>query len=204
MFCKNCGAKVSGPSVCQKCNTPAFEVKDDDNSSFYKNTVLDNNANNVSVDNPDLKGLGGWLVIVCLGLIYTLFTAVTSVYSDGVMFFNGTVESMSGIQGYAAALGFELLAFVILTILVIYILFLFFKKKKSFPRFFIYYVIFLAAYGLIDLFLLNSLNFPDSIKQTMQSVINETSVTVGRSFVFALIWGFYMKKSERVKLTFTK
>lgn len=204
MFCKNCGAKVLGSGLCQNCNTSSAETKRDNDGVFYKNIVLDNTADKSTMSNIDLKGLGGWLIIVCLGLIYNLVTSVMAVYSNGEMFLDGTVENMSQVQGYAAALGFELFSFIILTILISYLLFLFFKKKKDFPRFFIYYVIFIVVYGIIDLILINSLSFPDSIRQAMQDVISETSVAVGKSFVFALIWGFYMKKSERVKLTFVE
>ena len=203
-FCKNCGAKVLGSGLCQNCNTSSTETKSDNNGGFYTNTVLDSTNHITPVGKADLKGLGGWLIFVCLGLIYTLYTAITGAYSNWVMFQDGTVDSLSEISGFSASLGIELFGFVAAVILVSFLLYLFFKKKKDFPKFFIFYVVFLVLFAIIELILINSLGSIESIKSIIQDLNDEAIIILVRSLIFALVWGLYMKKSERVKLTFVE
>lgn len=201
-FCKECGAKVLGAGLCQNCNTFSAETKSDNNGVFYTNTVLDNTNHITPVGKADLKGLGGWLIVVCLGLIYTFFTAITGVYLNWSMFQDGTVASLSEISGYSTLMGIELIVYVVIVILIGYLFLIFFKKKKDFPRFFIYYAIFIVAFAILDFISLNSLSLPGGSEQLMQEINSESMVVIVRNIVFALVWVSYMKKSERVKLTF--
>lgn len=78
----------------------------------------------------------------------------------------------------------------------IYIGYLFFKKKKLFPRCFIGISLFTLLYGLIDALAARVVlpNEPIFDPDTMKELI--------RTFIGILIWVPYMLKSKRVKVTF--
>ncbi len=121
------------------------------------------------------------------------------------MFLDGTVESISVIQGYSAGLGTELLIYCILSIFTIYLIILFFKKSKRFPKLYILYLTSVVIITLLDIIFFSSLNYPtEEIRQVFQGVINETYQNMGKGGISLIIWGLYMIKSKRVKFTFVE
>ena len=199
MFCKNCGETIKNEEkFCGKCG--AGILTDNVNKDHQVKSKSFQLGKGVAEE-----GLGGWLIIVCIGLLYSLVTALMTVYSNGKMFLDGTVESLSEISGYATALGFEFFAYAILALSIIYLLFLFFKKRKTFPKYYIYFVIAIVAISIVDIGIFSSLNYPtEEVKQIVQGIINESYTAFGKTCVYAIVWGLYMKRSERVKLTFVE
>jgi len=197
MNCKKCGNELSGnPKYCGKCGEPV-------NNDFYVTQSNNSNVSNTTEDSTkSLKGLGGWLVVVCLGLIYTLWNTGSTVVSDAISFSDGTVESLSDIQGFARVLGFELIAYAVLFLFTTYLLLLFFKRKKFFPKLYIYFLISVVIVSYIDVSMLDSLSFPKDMKELIQGIIDEGYTEFGKNIFSAIIWTLYMKKSKRVKLTF--
>jgi branched-subunit amino acid transport protein len=80
----------------------------------------------------------------------------------------------------------------------IFIAFLFFSKKKVFPKWYIGILLFTLSFILVDALVVKSV-LPD------ESVFDaETTKEFGRSLVVTLIWVPYMLVSKRVKATFVK
>lgn len=189
MFCKECGNKFLGnEKFCAECGSAKNASGDEAPQS--KNST------------KNLKGLGGWLIVVLLGLLYTLFIYASASISSSKMFTDGTVEQLSYIQGYAGALGFEVIVQAIFALVAVFLIFLFFKKSKQFPKFFIIFLITHVIFVALDTYIMSSLSFPYEIKDAMQEVIDEGYVQLGRAIISSIIWIWYMKVSKRVKLTF--
>ena len=159
---------------------------------------------NRPVDNT-LKGLGGWLVLVGLGLVVSPFRIAIQVLPMYVKIFSdGTWEALTSPGGVAynpvwmPFLLSELIVNLCMILGWLYIAFLFFKKKKQFPRFFIVLAIFTIIVQLAD-------TFVTSILVPGQAMFDpETVKELVRSVVFAAIWVPYMLMSKRVKVTFVE
>lgn len=152
-----------------------------------------------SDSNPEaitkLKGLGGWLILVILGLLLTLFLQLMQIYSITQIFSTGNY-----IPAFGGLLKFELIMDIVLAITAIYLVYLFFTKNRRFPK---YYVIFLVAgvaYVSLDYGLFSLIVVPPEVKKVVEGAMDSGQMV--RAFVGALIWGSYVERSKRVKATF--
>lgn len=157
-------------------------------------------------DDPNyLKGLGGWLIVVAIGIVLNPIF-ISYQLSQGLfpMFFDGTLAIMSDpsseyyIEGFAGLFYLELSLNIILLLAELTLLFLFFYKHKMFPTAFIAVVIATPIVMLIHAI---------AISQVIPGVDifdAETTFYLVRSVFYAAIWIPYMLVSERVKKTFTR
>lgn len=159
----------------------------------------------LSLEDQKLKGLGGWLILIGFGLCLTPFVRIVTVGQNWESYFAidvwQTVATPHGAAYhplYAPLLIFELLGNTFMLGLGALALFLFFSKRRAFPRIFITLMLVNALFLILDdlgaaqVHTLPSgetgTNFRDSIRATF----------------YAIIWSAYMVKSRRVKATFTK
>ena len=119
--------------------------------------------NNKKIEKNKLNGLDGWLALVGIGLILTPIA-----------------ELISGITIFTIGI----------SLWWIYIIFLFFTKKKIFPK---YFIITKILYVVIFIFLV-------IIKNTSSIFIEG----LAQNTLSACIWIPYMLVSKRVKATFIK
>ncbi len=206
-FCKDCGKKVFNSDFCQNCDSSSVKASGiSTNSSFYKNTVLNENTDTPQKKEENLNGLGGWLIVVFIGMIYSVYMYGVASYSSIKMFTDGTVEAVSGIQGYAGALGFETVVQILFFLSLVYLIFLFFKKDKKFPKLYIIFLVVNIIFIAIDTYIIAyGLNYPTTeIEQAMQGPIQDGWSQLTKGIVFGIIWISYMRVSKRVKLTFVK
>lgn len=152
-----------------------------------------------------LEGLGGLLMLVGLGIVFSPILMIVQtypVYSE--MFSNGSWEVLTtpGSRAYnpfwAPILICEITINIALFITWLFVAFLFFSKKKIFPRVYIGVLLFTLVFLLVDAF---------SIKLVLpnEPVFDpDTSKNIIRSLVVTLVWVPYMFMSKRVKATFVK
>lgn len=151
-----------------------------------------------------LQGIGGWLILVGFGLIMTLFTRTKDMVGSIKPLFDGSLEKLN-IPGLPLGLFIESSLQMFLIIWNIYVLYLMGKEKKEFPN--AYIALFLAteAFVILDIILLYVLPYPtqelkDAFLSGVPSLIQMGAQTLG----VLLVWGTYVKVSERVKNTFIK
>ena len=157
------------------------------------------------------RGLGGWLILVIIGLFATVLWQVYGVYESITLFTDGAVEVLSNpasgayIPGYAGALKFEFIAEILFLAFAVYLIFLFFKKSKKFPKYYVPFLITSVVYIVLDYIILSSLTIPSSeMKQIIDEILSEQGIEIGRTALAAIVWGLYMTKSKRVKTTFVE
>jgi hypothetical protein len=150
-----------------------------------------------------LEGLGGWLVLVGLGIIFSPLRIVSQafpVYSD--MFSNGAWAALttSGAKTYnplwTLILSGEMAINVALVVAWAFIAFLFFTKKSVFPKWYIGILLFTVAFIIIDALVMKALLPNEPVFDA------ETTKEIARSLFVTLIWVPYMLISKRVKATF--
>lgn len=161
------------------------------------------NDSNFEVDNSELVGLRGWLILVGFSLIispllilYLLLTVHLPIFSDGTFALLTDSSNELYIQGFSPLLSFEILGNIIFIFTCIYLVILFFRKSKSFPVFFIYYRLGYCVFLTLDI-IFAKMVFPSEIildPITLRDLIG--------AYLGTIIWIPYMLRSKRVKLTF--
>jgi hypothetical protein len=133
------------------------------------------------------KGLSGWLTLVIIGL----FVSAGRLGYEFISIFKGEI-AYTGMTGWFF---YDFITMGSLTALAIYLIYLFFKKNKKFPEF---YIIFLISWALVNVATLLFVSFGSF----GQGSIDEYLENVFRAVFMAIVWGLYMTKSKRVKATF--
>jgi branched-subunit amino acid transport protein len=156
-------------------------------------------------EEKQIEGLGGWLILVGLGIIISPFRIVAQVFpAYSEIFSNGSwaVLTTPGTEAYnplwAPILFGEMIINGGMVITWIFIAFLFFSKKKIFPKWYIGMLIFSLAFIVFDALIIKSVLPNEPVFDA------ETIKEFGRSLIATLIWVPYMLVSKRVKATFVK
>ena len=151
-----------------------------------------------------LTGLGGWLVLVGIGLtvssVRLLVAIVRSSPSFGAVKWHALTHAggVSYHPLWGPILIFELLGQLTTLALAIMALLLFFQKRRLFPRLFIGLLVFNALFVIADTIGVQLLNTGSS-KADAAVARNLFAVAIGCS-----IWIPYMLQSRRVKATFVR
>jgi len=158
----------------------------------------------------ELKGLGGWLILVAIGLVLGTCYWAYGIYQDVTLFNDGTVQFLSdpsssvNIRGYSELLKFELIGEITMIAITVWLFSLFFSKSRQFPLYYTAFLIAIVMFAVLDYLLVLSASTgasPD-FRKSLEETLSGQASQIPRSAIGALIWGFYMKKSERVKATF--
>lgn len=195
MFCKHCGKSIAdNAKFCAACGGSASTQVEE--------------APKQATPEKNLKGLGGWLVLVILGLFVTVLFQAYGAYESVTMFTYGTVEFLSDpssgvyIPGYGGLLKFELIAEIIFLAAGIYLVYLFFKKSRKFPKYYVSFLVITIIYLILDYALFSSVSVSGEVQQIIDDTLSEQGGEIGKTVIGALVWGAYMRKSKRVKATF--
>lgn len=186
MFCKNCGKEINQEvKFCKFCGEKQFEDKQTDSKYAEKP------AHNVSGLTPEelvkYHGLQGWLTLVILGLFVMTGYGVYNALS---------VISTSSEYGKNTDLFlYDLISGSIIAFLGAYVIYLFFKMKKEFKKYYIIFWLVMVASSFITYAIVSSYT-SDS------STLDEYIKIISRNCMGAVIWGLYAAKSKRVKATF--
>ena len=156
-------------------------------------------------DNNDLKGLGGWLVLIGFGVVIAPFRLA---YVYGPMYFsiftNGTFDALtdSASDGYHPLWGPLLIGEALYNSLMVlacaYLIYLFFSKHYLFPKLYIAIIIVSLIFIPLDAWVASFI-MPD------QPIFDpDTTKEFVRTLIVGLIWIPYMLVSKRVKATFVE
>lgn len=153
----------------------------------------------------ELKGLGGWLILVGIGVIIApIRILVTYVPMYWPLFNNGTWEMLTtaGSQAYHPIWGPLLVGEIVFNSVIvavsIYLIYLFFTKHYLFPRIFLAVIAVSIVFIPLDAWLV-SLAMPSE-----KMFDPDTTKEFARALLGGLIWGPYMLMSKRVKATFVE
>ena len=159
--------------------------------------VVDEDGNEVR------SGLGGWLILVGLGVVFSPLRLLAEVPKTFLPIFeDGTYEIVTtpGTEAYhpfwSALIWGEISYNTLIFVASLYLAYLYFSKKSLFPKFYTWIAVGSLAFILLDAVLIkvvlpNEPIFdPDTIKE------------VARSGMVVLVWVPYMMLSKRVKATF--
>ncbi len=152
-----------------------------------------------------VSGLGGWLILVGLGLVFSAFRLIFVMIRTSNLFSLWKWQALTTPGGIsyqpamAPLLIFEFLGYLTTMALCLFALVLFFQKRRFFPRWFIGMLIFNATFILLDSVAAKMLIHSSNPQSEITMTRNLAQVVVGCS-----IWIPYMCVSRRVKATFVR
>jgi len=162
-----------------------------------------NQTNHLEPNNDHLKGLGGWLIVVGLGLLIApislcifLYSTYSEIFTDGIWEMLTMPESEVFVPYFGVMLITEICVNILLLFAIIYTGYLYFSKNKSFPKWYVGIMVFSIVFIILDAFAVSSI-LPDT-----KVFDKDTLRELGRSLLGAMIWIPYMRVSKRVKATF--
>lgn len=158
-----------------------------------------------AVEDFHLRGLGGWLILIAIGLCLAPFVRIITIGQHWEGYFSNLVwQTVAMPQGakydplYGPLLIFELLGNIFMVGFNLLLLCLFFSKRKSFPSLFIAYMLGQAAFMILD-------DIGCSLISSLKSnAAVQDHALAFRALIYAIIWSLYMVKSRRVKATFIR
>lgn len=168
---------------------------------------METNLNERKYDHNPLgvSGLGGWLILVQIGLYGTIIILLMQLFQDSFTAFDAdiwTEFTSKGSEFYHPLWGFiivfETIYNVILLAFSVYILIKFYKRKSVVPRLLIIFYIATPVIGIIDYVLLQQIPLARELGN------GESLRGIFRSAITGAIWTAYFIKSERVRNTFIK
>ncbi|MBL4576883.1 MAG: DUF2569 family protein, partial [Flavobacteriales bacterium] len=150
------------------------------------------------------KSIGGWLILVAIGLTLSPIRLIIDLYNLPEYFDSSVWRALLNFDASIRYLFTAILMFIEMIYNFLYIpflflvLFLFYNRRSILPRFAI--ILYATTFGflLIDTVAALSLN-PEAYSD---AETYETFKDVGRSFIAAIIWVPYFMYSERVQRTF--
>jgi len=143
-----------------------------------------------NVKKSPLQGIGGWLILIAIGVITFPISCLIIAFTD-FGFMNDPEYA-----GYMSAFLIEGVVSLILCGYGIYIAKLFFTKDIRLPQMFIYLLIINTIWVIADIMLVAII-----FELSIESLIDRDII---RSVLQAAIWIPYFKKSVRVKNTFVR
>jgi hypothetical protein len=152
-----------------------------------------------------LAGLGGWLVLVGIGLCISPIVRFVTVAQDWQGYFSiHAWQAVAMPQGsayhplYGPLLVFELFANTSLLCLNVFLVFLYFGKRRIFPMTYILLMASNVVFLLLDEIVSNRI--PSIAAKSDDASLR----TLFRAVFATLLWGSYMLRSKRVKATFVR
>lgn len=152
------------------------------------------------------KGIGGWLLLPAAGLVIMPFRMAYQFHQEILPALapeTWNALTSTGSPAYHPFFGvtiiFEAAANVVLFCFTLWLLVLFFKKSKKFPRLAIIWLLAIGVVQIIDFLLIQQIPAVASQPAGMDAI-----KYIGRSIVGIIIWVPYFLRSQRVKNTFVE
>lgn len=159
-----------------------------DNNFIEKKNILDENNYN-----KNKYGLKGWLFLLGISILILLLQQIKSITKYFEIIYN-TIPKDDYSKIFIKYVRFECMLKAILTIFLIYLLLLFFSKKKKFKHLFTMFCILNIFFTFIDLIFIFEYNVPVDFGIFLDNIF--------KTIVYGIVCIAYIKMSTRVKHTF--
>jgi hypothetical protein len=204
MYCTQCSSIYPATaSFCETCGCALVE-----NSAV---TVSQPRSEAVAAKAP-LKGIGGWLILVGIGLFGVLVARAFRSLRDFRLLTSGTAARLSSphaagyIPGYLHLIHVELSIVLAMIAVNAAVLILFVRESRWFPRAYIAFLIVGVVVGVTDHILAtNSVHGASrELQERMAGELATGNIREFANMVGAAIWILYTSVSKRVKNTFVR
>lgn len=162
---------------------------------------------------PTLKGIGGWLALLAIGVTLTPFKAASSVIMTADYWANEVSKSAAVMRPIMADMRiFSVATMLLITIAWIVAAVMFYRRSRRFPRWFIAlsFATALASIAIdINCVFVFALYLSKPLSTVFMVMVNEpifgkeiSDAIVG--LIYASVWSAYLLRSKRVANTFVR
>jgi hypothetical protein len=159
------------------------------------------------MDSNHLRGIGGWLILVLIGMLFSFLSVTVSLFDSMKMFQPDVwhVITTYGTGAYHPLFGpwaiYEVILNTFVIVFTICLLILMYRRSRIFPKFMIFYFISAIFFQGID-FYLSYIVLTDLPKVADTLGVYPDFKGTMRAIVQSAVWVPYFLKSKRVKATF--
>ncbi len=143
----------------------------------------------------DLKGIGGWLLWVLIGLALSAISLSINLGSDVSNF------GKDAAAGYSGPIEFEIFSDLALVILILWTARLILKRRRLAVRIMTLFLVASFLIAVMDSALIQGMVGTMSLDNSSN---NQASIAQGRTLLMVLIWVPYFYRSRRVRATLTE
>jgi hypothetical protein len=188
--CAHCGKAIAAPAPVSEAIAPALQPMPPLEAAPPATPMF-------SIPD-DLEGLGGWLILIGIGLAVSPFLMLYTALAVNLPVLIGAKYQgfLSTHPALAGLLGFEIITSVIFIAAVLALNFLFYTRKRAFPTYFILYMIAQLCVAIGDV-AATHLALPSAN-------LTHAYTVIARAVIASLIWIPYFLVSRRVKATFVR
>ena len=199
-MCRKCFAPLGErASVCVQCGAPvedpapaAISDVQPSMAAIQSDSDLRTRSDYRSGGRSDLRGIGGWLILVAIALFLTPIEDIGRVYYDlSTLYGSGFGQMLSDHPDATKLLVSQIVADTVFFICLIALNYFFYGKKKAFP------LLMIAYLGVHTIYILIRSHTSDVLMDTHDFPASAARVTAGAS-----LWISYLVSSKRVKATF--
>lgn len=151
---------------------------------------------------PELTGIGGWLVLMALGQVFgplrALGETINTAYTAADYATNAQVPGAVSVMRFEETMAWAYVA------LAFFVSFLFFTKRRIFPRAFIVLALFSFVYFAIDMVVTSTVFGLPVNKLVGLYFEDQNNVRSMTQSIMLLPWVAYVLMSRRVKNTFIR
>jgi len=153
---------------------------------------------NLRDERENETGIGGWLILVLLGLIITPIRLGVSVFMEFLPLFDSLPMLEELYPELKSMIYLELFGNISFGIFAIILIFLMIKKDRRFPLLMIIFYVSNLVFIVFDAIYVSQM-----VSLEGSSDVDDSSKEIIRSVIGTAIWVPYMLVSKRVKRTFT-
>ena len=199
-MCRKCFASLGQrASVCDQCGAPVEDPTPAPISDIQpamaavrSDSDLRTRSDDRSGGRSDLRGIGGWLILVAITLFLAPIEDVLRIYYDlSYLYGSGFGQLLADHPGATKLLGTQIVGDIIFFICLLAVNYFFYAKKKTFPLLMIVYL------GAHTIYILIRSHAGDVLMGT-----HDFPASAARATASASLWISYMVSSKRVKATF--
>lgn len=160
-------------------------------------------ANEVLIDeqrpNDGPQGIGGWLVLIVIGYIFTILSTALMLFEIYNLYINGTVAAITEKKGdyynpeLFLLINFEMVINILIFLFIVIILIFLFRKKRLYPKLAISLIVGNNIIVGLDHLFCNLIGLETTGVEFAQYVVR---------LIAGILWIVYFVKSKRVKNTF--
>jgi Protein of unknown function (DUF2569) len=190
--CPQCASTLEDDAAaCPQCGKSAAEPAPQNAPPAYGVPALFASSD-LDADHH-LAGIGGWLILSAIGLVLSPLIYLFRLVMTFLPFFTNTrlQALLQTHQALHALILFEAITQIILIAMLVWLIYMFFNRKRAFPTFMILFYVLACVIQSADHFA--------AIVITQKSI---SSLTLIRTLLAAAIWIPYYLRSRRVKVTF--
>lgn len=190
--CPRCGAEIEvGAAVCVHCGGAGHAAEQEFVPPAYAAPAPFSSA--IEESKSPYEGIGGWLILVAIRLILSPILVLRMLIATDLPVIAGD-RFRAFRQAYPLLYGlvvFEAITNVIYLLMLAWLLYLFFNKKRSFPAMMIFFMVLQIVLSVADHLAAMAVHHSQPVP-----------VALVQTVVYAAIWIPYFLVSRRAKVTF--